>query len=66
MKGDQSTETTKPARSAPWNKGKLVGAKPPLRPFHVWSIRTKPLDQRSTMPGIAVDLRQTERDHGRG
>jgi integrase len=27
-------------RSA-WNKGKLIGAKPPLRPKHVWSIRTK-------------------------
>jgi integrase len=26
---------------APWNKGKLIGAKPPLRPKHVWSIRTK-------------------------
>jgi hypothetical protein len=24
----------------PWNKGKLIGAKPPLRPKHVWSIRT--------------------------
>src|SRR3984957_11238559 len=24
-----------------WNKGKLTGAKPPLRPKHVWSIRTK-------------------------
>src|SRR5437870_4951166 len=23
------------------NKGKLIGAKPPLRPKHVWSIRTK-------------------------
>jgi hypothetical protein len=23
------------------NKGKLVGAKPPLRPKDVWSIRTK-------------------------
>ena len=32
--------TAKPAR-VPWNKGKLVGAKPPLRPSHVWSIRTK-------------------------
>lgn len=28
-------------RRPPWNKGKLVGAKPPLRPGHVWSIRTK-------------------------
>jgi integrase len=24
-----------------WNKGKLIGQKPPLRPKHVWSIRTK-------------------------
>ena len=23
----------------PWNKGKLIGAKPPLRQKHVWSIR---------------------------
>jgi hypothetical protein len=25
----------------PWNKGKLTGAKPPLRPKHVWAIRTR-------------------------
>ena len=25
----------------PWNKGKLIGTKPPLRSKHVWSIRTK-------------------------
>jgi integrase len=25
----------------PWNKGKLIGSKPPLRTKHVWSIRTK-------------------------
>jgi hypothetical protein len=25
----------------PWNKGKLIGAKPPFRAKHVWSIRTK-------------------------
>jgi integrase len=30
-----------PPRRIPWNKGKIVGAKPPLRPKHVWSIRTK-------------------------
>ena len=28
-------------RRTPWNKGKLTGAKPPLRPKHVWAIRTK-------------------------
>jgi integrase len=44
MKEDQAPNVTvaptKPPR-IPWNKGKLVGAKPPLRPSHVWSIRTK-------------------------
>jgi integrase len=35
------TSAEKPARRPPWNKGKIVGAKPPLRPSHVWSIRTK-------------------------
>jgi integrase len=30
----------KPGR-LPWNKGKLTGAKPPLRPKHIWSIRSK-------------------------
>src|ERR1700687_2234005 len=28
-------------KRVPWNKGKLTGAKPPLPPKHVWSIRTK-------------------------
>jgi hypothetical protein len=28
-------------RREPWNKGKLIGAKPPLRASHVWSIRMK-------------------------
>ena len=30
-----------PTTHRPWNKGKLVGPKPPLRSKHVWSIRTK-------------------------
>ena len=25
----------------PWNKGKIIGQKPPLLPKHVWAIRTK-------------------------
>jgi hypothetical protein len=28
-------------RRMPWNKSKLIGAKPPLRAKHVWSIHTK-------------------------
>lgn len=37
---DQSQSSPSPQRIA-WNKGKLIGAKPPLSPKHVWSIRTK-------------------------
>lgn len=33
--------TAAASKQVPWSKGKIVGAKPPLRPKHVWSIRTK-------------------------
>lgn len=46
-------------RRVPWNKGKLTGAKPPLRPKHVWSIRSKlQLDNRVrdlAMFNLAID-----------
>jgi integrase len=38
---DQDTLFTSPSKHQPWNKGKFTGAKPPLRPKHVWSIRSK-------------------------
>jgi integrase len=34
-------ESTALSKHVPWNKGKLTGSKPPLRPKHVWGIRTK-------------------------
>ena len=40
MQDHESSVRTASTRT-PWNKGKLIGAKPPLRPKHVWSIRTK-------------------------
>jgi hypothetical protein len=40
MQNHENAGTTALNR-VPWNKGKLIGAKPPLRPKHVWSIRTK-------------------------
>jgi len=40
MQDHQNHVAAGPKRK-PWNKGKLIGAKPPLRPKHVWSIRTK-------------------------
>ena len=40
-------DTNAPANSRrPWNKGKLVGPKPPLQPKHVWAIRTRLQMQR--------------------
>jgi hypothetical protein len=52
--------------SRPWNKGKLVGAKPPLRPSHVWSIRTKLQMQGRqralTLFNLAIDSKLRGRD----
>jgi hypothetical protein len=46
-------------KRVPWNKGKLTGAKPPLRPRHVWAIRTKlQIDGRTrdlAMFNLAID-----------
>ena len=41
MEHHQNTSNEERTRRVPWNKGKIVGAKPPLQPSHVWSIRTK-------------------------
>ena len=38
---DNANSALPALKRTPWNKGKLTGAKPPLRPKHVWSIRTK-------------------------
>jgi integrase len=50
---------TDPPRRLPWNKDKLIGAKPPLRPKHVWSIRTRLLVEGRTrdlaMFNLAID-----------
>jgi integrase len=41
MNDNEAIPSSSPPRCEPWNKGKLIGAKPPLRASHVWSIRTK-------------------------
>jgi len=51
MNDNEPACSGKPSRCPPWNKGKLVGPKPPLRQSHVWSIRTKP-----QIEGRAPDL----------
>ena len=51
MQDDSVPTGETPARRTPWSKGELIGAKPPLRPSHVWSIRTK-----LQMEGLKRDL----------
>src|SRR3546814_400368 len=41
------------APKRPWNKDKLVGAKPPLQPRHVWSVRTR-LQRVGRLRGLAL------------
>lgn len=56
----------------PWNKGKLIGQKPPLQPKHVWAIRTRlQLAQRTrdlALFNLAIDskLRGCGEPQGRG
>ena len=58
MPDNEATLLKDPTRM-PWNKGKLIGAKPPLRPKHVWSIRTRLMVEARTrdlaMFNLAID-----------
>src|SRR5512133_84184 len=55
----QAQTTSATPRREPWNKGKLIGQKPPLRPKHVWSIRPRlQMDGRTrdlAMFNLAID-----------
>ncbi len=56
---DNANSVLPAPRRTPWNKGKLIGAKPPLRQKHVWAIRTKlQIEQRTrdlAMFNLAID-----------
>ena len=56
---DDDNSILPPPKRTPWNKGKLIGAKPPLLARHVWSIRTKlQIERRArelAMFNLAVD-----------
>jgi hypothetical protein len=41
MIDNEANPSSSSTRLEPWYKGKLIGAKPPLRASHLWSIRTK-------------------------
>lgn len=59
-------EGHKDSQRSPWNKGKVVGSKPPLRTKNVWSIRTKlQLDGRVrdlAMFNLAIDSKLRDCD----
>ena len=49
---DSNLPSTPRANRPAWNKGKLTGPKPPLRPGHVWLIRARlQLGKAHTRPG---------------
>jgi integrase len=56
---DQNDSPTQAAGHDPWNKGKLIGAKPPLRQKHVWAICSKLQIEKRTrdlaMFNLAID-----------
>jgi hypothetical protein len=57
--GHAGSSTPTPHKRLPWNKGNLTGAKPPLRPKHVWSVWTTfQIEGRArdlTMFNLAID-----------
>jgi hypothetical protein len=40
----------------PWNKGRLVGQKRPLKPKDVWTIRVRPASSRAGFSGLSSSL----------
>jgi hypothetical protein len=55
-----------PNAQRPWNKGRLLGAKPPLRTKHVWSIRTM-LQVNSQVRDLATfNLHRQQTNRARG
>jgi integrase len=58
MSDNEACLLKSPTRT-PWNKGKLIEAKPPLRSKHVWSIRTRLMIEGRTrdlaMFNLAID-----------
>jgi hypothetical protein len=66
MSDNEACLLRSPTRT-PWNKGKLIGAKPPLRPKHVWSIRTRLMVEgrtlcRSGPEAVIIATQQSQRE----
>jgi hypothetical protein len=55
-----ASATNKPASRSPWNNGKLVGAKPPLRPEPRLVIQDQAPDRGAQMRPRAVQPRDRQ------
>jgi integrase len=55
---DTKVSESSPPR-IPWNRGRIVGPKPPLKPRHIWAIRTRLQHERRVrdlaMFNLAID-----------
>jgi len=61
---NQAVVTPSVSAHPPWNKGRLIGAKPPLRPKHVWTIRTKLQVEHQTRDLAMFNLAIDSKLHG--
>jgi integrase len=53
---EEAILTLPPPTRVPWNKGKLIEAKPPLRQEHVWAIRSMLQNERNKRElNLAID-----------
>jgi hypothetical protein len=59
MYADTDTVSKADGRAVPWNKGKLIGQKPPLKLKEIWAIRIRlQLDHRTrelALFNLAID-----------
>jgi hypothetical protein len=59
-------ESRHPAFREPWNKGKLIGQKPPLKLAEIWTVRTQLRMARKTRDlalfNLAIDSKLRGRD----
>src|SRR5438045_2335922 len=59
MHADTNTASKSNGRVVPWNKGKLIGQKPPLKLKEIWAIRIRlQLDHRTrelALFNLAID-----------
>ena len=69
-----ATSPTAVRQRIPWNKGKLIGPKPPLQPKHVWSIRARlqlagkissKTAKIENFPAVKPEFKDTFEKHGK-